>query len=168
MKFIESNVQIPENWAPNAQFPSARTKMHKTLQRYPWCKGRTGLIFRKRFPAGEKRWVISNVRLNGVSEPLVPATTYFISLRSTKQFCDRVDRSPLCGQSSLNDQITNPVPSKSLATTIAKLALWLNLAIGLGLVHAVQSDWLAPITMVPLWMWLDQTELLSPDLHRAT
>lgn len=63
----------------------------------------------------------------------------------------------------MNDQITNPVPPKSLAKTIAKLALWLNLAIGLGLVvvHAVQSDWLAPITMVPPWMWLVPAGILA-------
>ena len=42
-------------------------------------------------------------------------------------------------------------------------AAYLNLVLGIGLVilHAVQSDWLAPLTMIPPWMWLVPAGLLA-------
>ena len=66
------------------------------------------------------------------------------------------------GKSPLSDQTINPDQPKSSAKIAARLALILNLVIGLGLIvaHAVQSDWLAPVTMVPPWMWLVPTGIL--------
>ena len=42
-------------------------------------------------------------------------------------------------------------------------AAYLNLVIGIAIVvvHTVQSDWLAPITMIPAWMWLVPAGILA-------
>ena len=43
------------------------------------------------------------------------------------------------------------------------VAAYLSLALGIGITvaHAVQSDWLAPVTMIPAWMWLVPACLLA-------
>ena len=56
----------------------------------------------------------------------------------------------------MNHQADNSDQPRTFAKAAGKIALYLNLVVGLGLivVHAIQNDWLAPITMIPTWMWL--------------
>lgn len=62
----------------------------------------------------------------------------------------------------MNDQPAISDPPKRFASMIAKAAVWLSLGLGIGLtvVHGIQHDWLAPVTMVPAWMWLVPAAIL--------
>jgi endonuclease/exonuclease/phosphatase family metal-dependent hydrolase len=61
------------------------------------------------------------------------------------------------------DHETNAVRAKSVAFAIRSIAVWLNLAMGIALIaaHTIQSDWLAPVTMVPPWLWLIPAGILT-------
>ena len=52
---------------------------------------------------------------------------------------------------------------KRFAIFVRTVAVYLNLALGVAVVvvHALQSDWLAPVTMIPAWMWLVPAGVLT-------
>ena len=52
---------------------------------------------------------------------------------------------------------------KRFAIFVRAVAVYLNLALGVAVVvvHALQSDWLAPVTMIPAWMWLVPAGMLT-------
>ena len=46
---------------------------------------------------------------------------------------------------------------------VRTIAVYLNLALAIAVivVHALQSDWLAPVSMIPAWMWLVPAGMLA-------
>lgn len=63
----------------------------------------------------------------------------------------------------MNSSPTEPTQPKRFVTIMRTGAVYLNLALGVGIavLHAIQSDWLAPVTMVPPWMWLVPAAILA-------
>lgn len=58
---------------------------------------------------------------------------------------------------------TESTQPKRFATIVRTAAVYLSLALGGGItvLHAIQSDWLAPVTMIPPWMWLVPAGILA-------